>query len=190
MTFFRVTKPFAGEPPPPTATRTIDHLPRRVAVSRLSRLSVRAYGRLTLEQRRAVDQLRYGHLASAGLDAASRGEAKTVLGWRRTAEETAACARKLVGAGMMPGAAARRLDVDPDYLRRLLEKVPDVENEPRNPSTHPGNPGLTDNGKGVGRPGRSGRRQAPDPHPDPGRVMYAGDESYNFEAALRRASSR
>jgi hypothetical protein len=153
-------------------------------VSRLSRLSGRGYGRLTPEQRLAVDRLRHGHLAPAGrLDAAGRGEAKTILGWRRTGEETAAYARKLIAGGMKPAAAAVRLGVEPRYLRRLLEKVPDVEKRPRKATIHAEKVALTDDGKGAGRP--------PDPHPDPDRIMYDGDPfSYDLERALRRVSSR
>jgi hypothetical protein len=164
------------------------------AVSRLSRLSVRAYGRLTPERRLAVDRLRHGHLTPAGAPgAAERGELKTILRWRRTAEETVAYARTLIDGGLDRDAAAIRLRIDADYLRRLLEKVPDVENRPRNPSIHPEKTGLTDNGKAAGRPSRSGLSdngsRAPDPHPDSGRIMYDGDPgSYDFEAALRRSS--
>jgi hypothetical protein len=160
-------------------------------VSRLSRLSARAYGRLTPEQRRAVDQLRYGGPTPAGLDAACRGDAKTILGWRRTAEETIAYAHKLLDEGMDRDAVAIRLRVEARYLQRLLEKVPDVQKALANPSIHQEKVGLTDNGRAAGRPGRSGRRRAPDPPPDPDRIMYDGDPfGYDLEAALRRASLR
>jgi hypothetical protein len=97
-------------------------------VSRLSRLSARAYGRLTPEQRRAVDQLRY-----SDPNAAERGELKTTLGWKRTAEETAAYARNLIAGGMMVDAAAGRLGVEADHLRRLLSEDP-AELERRSPA--------------------------------------------------------
>jgi hypothetical protein len=160
-------------------------------VSRLSRQSARNYRRLTPEQRRAVDVLRYDDP-----DAAGRGEQKTTLGWRRTAEETAAYARKLIAGGMMPGPAAVRLGVEADYLRRLLEKVPDLENPARNASIHAEKSGLTDKGKGVGRPRAQDRGQDHvDRHRDHGdhqhASVYGGDQfDYDFEAALRRASPR
>jgi hypothetical protein len=142
-------------------------------MTRLSRLSVRAYARLTPEQRRAVDELRY-----EDPDSARRGELKTILGWRRTVEETIAYARKLVDGGMALSAAAIRLDVDPDYLWRLLEKVPDIPNRSRNPSTHPENPGLTDKGKGAGLP----------PAPERPWPVYDSDPfAYDFGTALRSA---
>ncbi len=97
-------------------------------MSRLSRLSARAYGHLTPEQRRAVDVLRYDDP-----DAAGRGEQKMILGWRRTAEETAAYARKLIDGGMMVDAAAGRLGVKTDHLRRLLSEDP-AELERRSPA--------------------------------------------------------
>jgi hypothetical protein len=126
------------------------------------------------------------------LDASRRGEAKTVLGWRRTAEETVAYAHKLLDEGMDRDAVAIRLRVSADYLRRLLGKVSDVENRPRNPSIHREKTGLTDIGKAAGRPGRFGpaghARRAPGPHPDPDRIMYDGDGGYDFGAALRKAS--
>jgi hypothetical protein len=147
-------------------------------VSRLSRLSARAYGRLSAEQRRAVDVLRYEKL-----DAAGRGEQKTILGWRRTAEETAAYARTLIAAGMMLAAVAARFDVEDDYLRRLLEKVANVESELGKRSPRLKKSGLTDNGKVVGQP--------PDSEPVQNRPVYDGDPfAYELENAVRRASSR
>jgi hypothetical protein len=153
-------------------------------VSRLSRLSARAYGRLTPDQRRAVDVLRYGH---AGLDAARRGEAKTVLGWRRTAEETVAYARVLLARGMVPSAIQAELGCTDRHLRRLLAEVPDMEFRSRNPSIHQEKSDITDNGKAAGRPRPNDNGRPPPPHPDPGRIMYAGDEGYDFGAALRRS---
>jgi len=145
-------------------------------VSRLGRLSVRAYGRLTPEQKRAVDLLRY-----RDPDTASRGEAKTILGWKRTTEETTAYARKLIADGLMPTAAAHVLGVDVDHLRRLV-KVSTGQKQARKPFTGAKTSGLTDKGKGVGH--------RADPHPGPERVLYTGDPfAYDFEAALRRATS-
>jgi hypothetical protein len=154
-------------------------------VSRLSRLSARDLRRLTPKQRAAVDVLRY-----ARPDAAGRGEAKTVLGWRRTSEEAAAYARKLIANGMMPGAAALRLGVDPDHLRRLLNKVPDPEKRPRNRSIHAENSGLTDKDRPAPLPPSVGPSGLTD-NPDGNRPTYAGDPlAYDVEAALRRASPK
>jgi hypothetical protein len=100
-------------------------------MSLLTRLSVRAYGRLTPEQRQAVDLLEW-----ADLDAAGRGRAKTVLGWRRTREETIAYAAELLAAGLMAAAVADRLGVSDDYLRRVLDpkiRLAIALPEPRNP---------------------------------------------------------
>jgi hypothetical protein len=116
-------------------------------VSRVTRLSARAYGRLTPERKDAVDQLEWFHP-----DAAGRGEAKTVLGWRRTQEETIAYARQLLGEGMIVSAVASRLRVGERYLRRLLPEVPDLEKRPRNRSIYAGNVALTDRGKGLRHP--------------------------------------
>lgn len=85
-------------------------------MSRLRRLSARAYGRLTPEQKHAVDLLEWQRPGPA-----ERGEAKTVLGWRRTREETIAYAHELLGRGLMAGAVADRLGVSDDYLRRALD---------------------------------------------------------------------
>lgn len=85
-------------------------------MSRLSRLSARAYGRLSNEQKNAVDVLQWGNP-----DAARRGEAKTILRWRRTREETIAYAERLLATGLMRPVVADRLRVDDDYLRRLLD---------------------------------------------------------------------
>ena len=52
-------------------------------MSRLGRLPTGEYARLKPEQQRAVDRLRY-----LGPDAAGRGAAKRVLGWRQTEAET------------------------------------------------------------------------------------------------------
>jgi hypothetical protein len=85
-------------------------------VSRLNRLSARRYGRLTDEQKRAVDLLEWQNPG-----AAERGEAKTTLRWRRTREETIAYAHLLLESGLMRAAVADRLRVSDDYLRRLLD---------------------------------------------------------------------
>jgi hypothetical protein len=147
-------------------------------MTRLARLSARDYQRISPELRQAVDVLLYGTP-----DAASRGQQKTILGWKRTAEETAAYARKLIAEGMMPGAAALRLGVSADHLRRLFKEVQNLENRPRKPSIHAEESGLTGKAKGVGHP--------PPPHPDPGRVIYSGDPfTYDFKAAFGRALSR
>jgi hypothetical protein len=98
-------------------------------LSRLSRLSTRAYGRLGPERQYAVDLLQFGRP-----DAAARGRAKTILGWRRTREETAAYAQELLDSGLVPAAVADRLKVADDYLRRVL----DCPKPARNPSIHAG----------------------------------------------------
>jgi hypothetical protein len=112
-------------------------------MSRLTRLSARAYGQLTPEQKRAVDDLEWNHPS-----ATDWGEAKTILGWRRTREETLPYAQELLGRGLMPAAVADRLRISDEYLHRVL----DPENSPRNRSAHAGEPGLTDSGKVIRRP--------------------------------------
>ena len=116
-------------------------------MSRLDRLSARAYAMLTSEQRRAVDLLRYENPP-----AVERGELKTVLGWKRSAAETAAYASRLVEDGMTLVAAANHLGVDRDHLRRLL-RVPTPEGQVRKPSIHLPDRGLTDKAEVVARPG-------------------------------------
>lgn len=138
-------------------------------MTRLARLSARSYGRLSAVQRRAVDLLEIGDLGAAG-----RGEAKTVLGWRRTREETIAYARCLLDVGLMAAAVADRLGVSGDYLRRVL----DPENVPRKPFIDAAETGLTDSVKVVGHPARS---EAPSATP-----AYGGDPfAYDLRAALR-----
>jgi hypothetical protein len=106
-------------------------------VTRLSRLSARAYGRLTPEQQRAIDRLEWSRP-----DAAARGEAKTVLGWRRTKEETIGYAIVLLDRGLMPSAVATLLGVGDRYLRRLLDEGGNPQNRPRNRSVHAGKRGT------------------------------------------------
>jgi hypothetical protein len=156
-------------------------------MSRLARLSNRAYGRLTPKQRAAVDVLRY-----ARPDAAGRGEAKTILGWRRTSEETTAYARKLIAEGMMPGAAALRLGVEPGHLRRLLKKGLPLENRARKPFARLEKSGLTDKRQGVGRVGprraQIAASELTDKSPNGDRPVYGGDPfAYDLEAAFGRA---
>jgi hypothetical protein len=112
-------------------------------VSRLTRLSTRAYGRLTPAQKEAVDLLQW-----YSPNAAERGAAKTVLGWRRSREETLAYALELVGQGLGLAAVADRLRVSDDYLHRVLNP----EKQGRNRSIHPARSGLTDRGKVIGHP--------------------------------------
>jgi hypothetical protein len=115
-------------------------------VSRLSRFSTRAYGRLSPEQKQALDRLEWLAPGPAG-----RGEAKTVLGWRRTRDETVAYALELLDEGLVLAAVASRLRIGERYLRRLLDEVRDPENRPRNRSGHPAKVALTDRGKVIGR---------------------------------------
>jgi hypothetical protein len=110
-------------------------------MSRLNRLSASAYGRLTDEQKKAVDRLEWWRF-----DAAERGEAKTILRWGRTREETIAYAERLLESGLSREAVADRLRVSDDYLRRLL----DPRKPPRNPAPTATDSGLTDRGKGFG----------------------------------------
>ena len=84
-------------------------------MSRLRRLSSRSYGRLKPEEQKAVDLLEWGNPG-----AAARGEAKTILRWRRTEEETVAYARQLLDEGLILAAVADRLRIGDRYLRRLL----------------------------------------------------------------------
>jgi len=67
------------------------------------------------EQQKAVDVLEWHRPGPA-----ARGEAKTILRWRRTEEETIAYARQLLGEGFMLAAVADRLRVGDRYLSRLL----------------------------------------------------------------------
>ena len=107
-------------------------------MSRLTRLSARAYGRLKPEEQKAVDLLEFGRP-----DAAERGRCKTLLGWRRTREETEAYAAALLAAGMVPVAVANRLRILDDYLQR----VTDARKPARNRSAQAAQPGLTDRAK-------------------------------------------
>ena len=81
------------------------------------------YSRLSPEQKKAVDLLEFGdpRLEFSNPSAAERGRAKTVLGWKRTREETLAYAVELLEAGMVQAAIAIRLDVSDRYLRELLK---------------------------------------------------------------------
>ena len=125
-------------------------------MSRLNRLSARAYGRMTSEQKRAVDLLRY-----ANLSAADRGEAKTTLRWRRTAAETIAYANRLIEDGLTLVAAANRLGVDRDHLVRLLN-APTPEDQVRKPTIHPPDRGVTDKTQVIARPaGRKAQERRP-----------------------------
>jgi hypothetical protein len=114
-------------------------------MSRLARLSARCYGRLTPEQKQAVDLLSW---LSPG--PAERGEAKTVLGWRRSREETIAYAERLLGQGLILSAVAHRLGVGDRYLRRLLNVLPDPDKQPRNRASRAGKGGTNRQRQGVG----------------------------------------
>jgi hypothetical protein len=142
-------------------------------MTRLSRLSARAYARLAPEQRRAVDELRY-----EDPDSARRGELKTILGWRRTAEETAAYARKLIKRRLVRSTILAELGCSERHLRRLLEKVSEVEIEARKPAPGLEKTDIIDKGKGVGLP----------PAPERPWPVYSSDPfGYDFGAALRSA---
>jgi hypothetical protein len=99
------------------------------------------------DQRAALDLLRW---YSPG--PAERARAKNVLGWRRTREETIALAQELLAEGRILLAAANELGVGARYLRRLLDEVSDVENPPRNRSTHAAKVALSRDTKGLGHP--------------------------------------
>jgi len=79
------------------------------------RLAARAYRRLSDEQRRAVDELRWG-----GPGPARRARLKLALGWKRTREEASALARELQAEGLNRNAIAGCLKVSDRHLRRLL----------------------------------------------------------------------
>jgi len=141
-------------------------------VSRGDRLSTREYLRLTPDQRKAVDCLRYSNPSPA-----ARGAAKTILGWKRTAEETTAYANRLLEDGMTLSAVAGKLGVGTDHLRRLLKKGQSLSEQVCNPSTHAEKSGLTDRTQVVTHPST---REGP---------VYGSDPfSYDFAAALRRAT--
>jgi hypothetical protein len=78
-------------------------------------------------------------LARVRPSAASRGEAKTVLRWRRTREETvAAYALTLLEQGLMIRPVADRLGIGERYLRRLLEQESETsKNGPATPLSKP-----------------------------------------------------
>lgn len=93
------------------------------------RLPRRLVRRLSDAQHRALDELRFGNP-----HAARRGELKTVLGWKRTREETRAYAEALMRSEMVLAAVAARLDVDKHYLSRLMRKgQPAADSTPRKP---------------------------------------------------------
>lgn len=79
------------------------------------RLPKRAVRRLSDEQRRAYDRLRWAELGPA-----DRARCKLVLGWRRTREETVALAAELLAEGLVGAAVASKLNVSPRYLRQVL----------------------------------------------------------------------
>jgi hypothetical protein len=142
----------------------------------LSRLSARAYARLAPEQRRAVDELRYENP-----DSARRGELKTILGWQRTAEETAAYARKLIKRRLVRSKILAELGCTERHLRRLLKKVSDVETEACKPAPGLEKTDINDKGKGAGLP----------PAPERPWPVYDSDPfAYNFGTALRSAERR
>ena len=91
-----------------------------------------AQRRLNAEQRAAYDRLRWHQPASA-----ERARLKTILGWKRTREETEALATELLEQGLLERVVADRLGVSDRYLRRL---VAGSQATPRiaapDPSTH------------------------------------------------------
>ena len=97
------------------------------------RLPRRVVRRLSDAEHRAVDELRFGNP-----DAARRGELKTLLGWKRTREETRAYAEVLRHRGMLLAAVAARLDVHTRYLARILAREPAAHSVPRKPFIHAG----------------------------------------------------
>jgi hypothetical protein len=101
--------------------------------TKAERFPRRRIRRLTDEQRRALDELQFSHPGPA-----RRGELKTVLGWKRTREETIAFALDLIDKGMIVSAVAGRLDVETRYLRNLLKRDATPENGHRKPSVHAG----------------------------------------------------
>jgi DNA invertase Pin-like site-specific DNA recombinase len=113
-------------------------------VSKLDRLSARAYGRLTPEKRQAADLLEW-----RTSPAADRGRAKSILGWRPTREETVAYARELIAGGLMASAVADRLQVSDRSLKRVLNP----KNQARNRAAQAKKFGLPDSGKVADHPG-------------------------------------
>jgi hypothetical protein len=89
--------------------------------------------RLAEDERRALDELRFSTPGPA-----RRAELKTVLGWRRTREETIAFAQGLLAEGRSIRFAARKLDVEPRHLSAVLKEVGTSENATRKPSNHAG----------------------------------------------------
>lgn len=147
-------------------------------MSRLSRLSARDYRRLTPEQQGAVDLLRYGSPTDA-----ERGKAKTILGWKRTTEETIAYANTLLGRGMARREIAPYLRVDVRYLDRLLnsnvEKASATETSHSDPAVSRDVSGLTGKARVIAHPDVSA-----------GYSVYGSDPlRYDFEAELRRCTA-
>jgi hypothetical protein len=97
------------------------------------RLPLAAYRRLTEEQRRAVDELRWRSPAPA-----ARARLKLLLGWKRTGVEATALARELEVDGLNRKAIAAYLGVSDRHLRRLLADPDDPA--PETPEIGPANP--------------------------------------------------
>ena len=97
------------------------------------RLATREYRRLSDEQRRAVDELRWG-----GPGPVRRARLKLALGWKRTGEEASALARELQAEGLNRNAIAGCLDVSDRHLRRLLAEP--AEKTLATPKNRPANP--------------------------------------------------
>jgi hypothetical protein len=163
---------------------------RSRAVSSVERIPDWRLRRMTPAQRHAVDRLRWHNEAPA-----KRARLKRTLGLQPTREETLALLRELRDRRMVRSAILAELGCSERHLRWLLAEVQDLENGARKPAPQLEQTDITGNGKGAGRPGRAditgNGRRAPIPHPDPGRIVYAGDPfAYDLEAALGRASAR
>lgn len=115
--------------------------------------------RLNVEQRAAVDRLRWHDPPPA-----ERARLKMLLGWRRTRVETVALARELLAGGMLPMAAADALEVGDRYLRRLLAAdrveagLGPAETDPANPHRQRAQVALT---RESGTDARPARRRPP-----------------------------
>jgi hypothetical protein len=125
------------------------------SASKAERLPRWRFRRFNEEQRRAYDRLRWYHPGPA-----ERARLKTVLGWRRTREETVALAEELLDRGRVLPAIAAELGVSDRYLRRLLrEESLTPENRRRKASIHAPEMALTRNsGTRVPHGSQDGRK--------------------------------
>lgn len=138
-------------------------------MSRATRLTGRQYRRFTPEQRQAADALLFG-----APSVAARARAKTILGWRRTREETEALVADLLEAKVTPKAIADDLHVSDAYLSKVLASL----KTSRNRSGGAADSALTDIPKPVGR------AEVTSPSARTYRV-YSGDPfEYDFAATL------